>query len=374
MRMEVLGPEPSGRRRWLQVLAGWPTPEPFAHPTFVELFAPLCAPRPTPLDDADLALGDGGTAGARFGGHCTRHASCDAAEARLAVLSLDDGTVALPFTLQRNALGADVVGAYGYGGAFTWGVEPPVAAFWAEFDAWCRSAGVVSEFHRLHLFDDVIAPFPDGVRVRSTNVVCDLRPEWDAIWADVDRSVRKNVRRAESQGVRVEVDRGTRLLPDLARIYASTMQRREAHERYRFPEETFDRLADELADHVVVAAASHGSVVVAAELLLLSGTRLFSFLGGSDVDAYALRPNDLVKVELMRWGRAHGVTDLVLGGGHRPGDGIERFKRRFAPTGIVPFRTAERIHDVDAYAALSAGLDDAIEHFPRYRAPAAVAQ
>jgi hypothetical protein len=59
---------------------------------------------------------------------------------------------------------------------------------------------------------------------------------------------------------------------------------------------------------------------------------------------------------------------LNLGGGLRPGDALEEFKRGFANR-TVTWRTSEVVCDPDRYAELSGGHDVG-GFFPAYRAPA----
>ena len=59
---------------------------------------------------------------------------------------------------------------------------------------------------------------------------------------------------------------------------------------------------------------------------------------------------------------------LNLGGGLRPGDALEEFKRGFANRTLT-WRTSEIVCDPDRYAELS-GDRDAGGFFPAYRAPA----
>ena len=58
---------------------------------------------------------------------------------------------------------------------------------------------------------------------------------------------------------------------------------------------------------------------------------------------------------------------LNLGGGVKPGDGLEDFKRGFA-NAELPFHTHEIVCDPDAYSTLSEGREDS-GFFPLYRQP-----
>jgi CelD/BcsL family acetyltransferase involved in cellulose biosynthesis len=113
----------------------------------------------------------------------------------------------------------------------------------------------------------------------------------------------------------------------------------------------------------------HGDRVVSSELALVSATSAYSFLGGTREDAFALRPNDLLKVELIRWAKAAGRQRFVLGGGFEADDGIFRYKRSFAPHGLVPFEIGTRVLRPDVYDELTrrAGGPREPGFFPAYR-------
>jgi hypothetical protein len=72
-------------------------------------------------------------------------------------------------------------------------------------------------------------------------------------------------------------------------------------------------------------------------------------LGGTLPDAFPLRPNDLLKHEIILWARETGKKAFVLGGGYGSDDGIYRYKKSFAPQGSVPFSVGTRIHDKNVY-------------------------
>ena len=313
--------------RWLAAWNAWPEREIHAHPEYVRLY------------DEGRAM-------------------CALAEGVLYAFHLRD----LPF----GAEGVDIVTPYGYGGAFRTGDADP-EAFWAAFDAWAAEQGVVSELVRFSLFPERLLPYPGETEERLTNVVRELGGD---PWMDFEHKVRKNVNKARRSGLRVEIDEAGDRLDDFLRVYGDTLTRREADDRYSFPREFFERIRDRLAGHFVFAHALDGDRVVSSELALLSASSAYSFLGGTDEAAFAERPNDLLKVELFRWAEAAGKKRFVLGGGFRPGDGIFRYKRSFAPRGLVPFEIGKRVLDRDAYDRLTerAGGPRDAGFFPAYRA------
>jgi hypothetical protein len=315
---------------WLEHWSAWPEREPYAHPGYASLYE----------DEHTRAL-------------CAAWRS-------------DDRCVLYPFLLREVPFGVnatDITSPYGYGGAFAWGRRAP--EFWPAFDAWAAEANVVSEFVRLALFEDELLPYPGERAQRLLNVVRDLGPSADDLWMDCEHKVRKNVKKARRGGVAVEFDPAGGRLDDFLRLYAHTLERRDAPERYRFPRAFFERLP---APHVYVHAL-HEDRVVSSELVLLSERSAYSFLGGTDSDAFELRPNDVLKWELILWAKGVGKRRFVLGGGYRPDDGIFRYKRSFAPNGLVPFFVGRRVLQPELYRELTerAGVSADSDFFPAYR-------
>ncbi|MEV0005016.1 GNAT family N-acetyltransferase [Micromonospora sp. NPDC050980] len=346
--------DPADAARWQAVHHDWAHREVFAHPAYVRLFA---GPAEQPL----------------------------AAYART-----ERGFVLYPFVLRpvhaphlREAGGAwtDLTSPYGYGGAFAHEVgDVEAKEFWAAFDDFCAARRVVAEFTRLSLFPEQRLTQPGRVEARQTNVRRDLRTPLEQMWREFDHKVRKNVNKARRSGVTVEVDLDGHGLDDFLRIYEATMDRRSAAAGFYFPRRFFETIVDELRGQFAFFHARHQGRVVSTELVLASGDVLYSYLGGTDRDAFDSRPNDLLKVEICRWGQERGKNWFVLGGGYRPDDGIFRYKRAFAPGGLTPFEVCTRVLDAEAYRRLEQAhlregrrrdpaWSPAADFFPAYRAP-----
>ncbi|HLL82213.1 MAG TPA: GNAT family N-acetyltransferase [Longimicrobium sp.] len=340
------------RREWLGMWEAWPQREVFAHPDYVALYAEE-----------------------------------GAGSARCAVLRSGAASVLYPF-VQRDlrvekfwdpSVGpaSDLISPYGYGGAYVWGDAPAelAARFWAGFDEWARREKVVSEFVRFSLFPEILLPYPGTREERLQNVVRSLDLDEERMWMDFEHKVRKNVKRAQRSGVTVELDPHGARLDDFLRIYQSTMDRREADSRYYFPRSYFERLQSGLPGQFMYFHALLGGEVVSTELVLASAENVYSFLGGTDPESFATRPNDLLKHEIIRWAAGEGKRRFVLGGGYQPDDGIYRYKLAFAPGGATPYRVGYRVLDPELYAALSRRrpgepVPDAASggYFPAYRA------
>ncbi|WP_426517616.1 GNAT family N-acetyltransferase [Diaminobutyricibacter sp. McL0618] len=321
---------PSERQDWLQLWESWPQREVHAHPAYVSLFS----------EGVGQPLG--------------------------AVWESVAGSVLFPFILRDARMPdadtiddnyTDIVTPYGYGGAYAWGVTNDrslATDFWQAFTAWSVKQSVVSEFVRLSVFDETLLPYPGSVEVRQDNVVCDLALEPDALWMSFDQKVRKNVKKAQRSGVVIEVDTTASRFDEFLRIYQATMDRRGADGGYYFPREFFEAIHEEMPGQFAYFHAVLEGAIVSTELVLLSKDSAYSFLGGTLDDAFTVRPNDLLKYEVMRWLALSGRRWFVLGGGYEPGDGIFRYKRAFAPGGVRPFAVGMRIIDSNSYRTLVA--------------------
>ncbi|MGI8610426.1 MAG: GNAT family N-acetyltransferase [Candidatus Dormibacteria bacterium] len=340
----------SDRDAWLDLWQRWPEKEPAAHPGYLSA---MSGPDESPMC-ASVDLGDGG--------------------------------VLLPFLLRpadpEDPEWTDITGPMvGYTGPFQWNVSAHVGSrFWQAFSAWARERRVVSMFARLSLFSDDLLPFEGPTRVVQPNVVRDLRLADEALWRDFEHKVRKNVKRAQAMGVMVESDPGCEHMDEFVSIYTDTMRRREATTNFFFDRKVFDGLIEHLSRSAQLFVARLDKVAVSAELVLTSSNHAYSFLGGTLASAFELRPNDLLKFEAIRTLRDQGLSHYVLGGGPQPGDSMFRYKRSFAPGGVVDFMVGERVFDQAAYDELvrrAAGRAARTGNagppqpgfFPTYRAP-----
>jgi len=315
---------PQERARWLRYWNSWPTHEVFAHPDYVSLF----------MGPDDRAMS--------------------------AVLDTPRGQVIFPFVLRslkfldwftggENVY--DLIGPYGYGGAYAIG-NPDPNLFWTKFGEWAGQNNIVSVFTRLSVFPDQLIPFNGEVEIKSQNIVRELSLEPDAMWMNYEHKVRKNVKRAQQNGLNVEVDPAGEKLVEFMTIYYATMERNNAADYYYFDEEFFRRIIDRLAGQFVFFHVWHEDRIISSELVLLSTDYIYSFLGGTLREAYSLRPNDLLKHTIIEWGRGQGKRAFVLGGGYEEDDGIFRYKKSFAPDGIVPFKVGRWIVNSELYVGL----------------------
>jgi hypothetical protein len=271
-----------------------------------------------------------------------------------------DEVIALPVVIREiGETGlADATSPYGYPGAAVLGWTDPLpgarAIDWSE-------TGLVSIFVRERLGGD---PSMAGATIRSKVQVHD---------PSRDRRLRtrfaEQIRRNVGLGYRVEVVSGPETSggqrQSFHAVYIETMDRAGAAERYFFD---LTYLSTVLAFERSWLVLCHGpdGAVAAGAIAGLSDGVLHYYLGGTADDHLDRSPFKNVADAMV------GFADrlrrpLNLGGGIRPGDGLEDFKRGFA-NAELPFSTHEIVCDRGAYELLSDGKASG-EFFPAYRAP-----
>jgi hypothetical protein len=149
-----------------------------------------------------------------------------------------------------------------------------------------------------------------------------------------------------------------------AAAYEETMRRAEAAERYFFAPAYFDAVLSFERSWLLVGRRE--GEVGAAAIAAVSDGLLHYFLGGTADAARAASPFKNVVVAMLDLADELGIA-LNLGGGIRPGDGLDEFKRGFA-NAELEFFTQEVVCDPVAYAELT-GDRKAGDFFPAYRAP-----
>jgi hypothetical protein len=324
--------DPAQRAAWVHLWEDSPMRLPHAHPALTE-------PQLDPGDRLVAAVLDGGEPGGTV----------------LHVLIVRP----VPGAAESADRHVDLVSPHGYAGPLVWGasdVHALARLFWQAFDAWARAAHAVTEFVRLSLDDDVL-PSPGTVTPRLINYVAQLPATAQELWDSYAPKVRQNARHAQRAGVTIEIDTTGDRLPEFLAIHESTMERRGSEDRYRVCGETLRGVHEQMPGGFAYVFAMSAGRAVSVDFVLLGARTAYYHLGGTEAEAFGLRPNDLVKAAAMEYARCAGCIRFVLGGGLHDGDGLERYKKGFAPRGAQDFCTTERILDPAAHGSLVRDLE-----------------
>ena len=265
----------------------------------------------------------------------------------------DDGELVGPLIV-RDIDGTDerdAVSPYGYPGVVGTPLDPATIDF--------SATGLVSIFIRHALEPSPLAGASERniVQIADPDLPPKSRP-----------SDRRQVRRNLEAGYRLELVPGPETNAEqrvgFNDVYEQTMRRTAAAGHYFFGVAYFDRVLEADRTWLALAYDPEGALV-AASIAAVSDSYLHYYLSGSADSHLREAPMKNVVTLLVEHAAELGLP-LNLGGGIRPGDALEEFKRGFANR-RQPWLTSELICDAEKYAQLSAGRE-AGAFFPAYRA------
>lgn len=175
---------------------------------------------------------------------------------------------------------------------------------------------------------------------RATYVL-DLAPGPEAVWKErMQSGCRRAVRKAESSGVVVEQVLLASFLDRYCEMAASVFARWDRDPPLARAD--YERIArlQEKGECVQVFAAWHDDRIVAAGVFPFGNGRVYYLDGVSDPEGQAVRPNNLLHWEVIRWAAAAGLEGYdMVGAGIA---GVARFKETFGPERVpttYAFRT-----------------------------------
>ena len=251
----------------------------------------------------------------------------------------------------------DATSPYGYPGLVAPAgplVDPAAVDF--------AATGLVSAFFRHRLGEPPLA----AARPRNLVQVAD-----PALPRKSRPSDRRQIRRNRERGYVLELIPGAETTPaqraGFIDLYEQTMRRAGAAEHYFFGATYFDSILAADRTWLALAHAPDGTLA-AASIAVVSDGFLHYYLSGSADTHLTDSPMKNVVSRLIEHA-AELSLPLNLGGGLRPGDALEEFKRGFANR-AEPWFTSELVCDRPRYERLSAARPDAGAFFPAYRAPA----
>ncbi len=324
--------------------------------------------------------------------HSGYHAMAQArgeGDAYLGVYRSEGRLLAWPY-LVRPIPGTDRVDigcVYGYPGPVVSGGlgpdEPGSAAFlsdgWSAITSGWRGVGAVSAvttFDPLLRNVDLASGWradpsgPAPVIVTGHTVSIDLARSHDERVAAYEKETRYEIGRARRAGLRTWVDTEGTHLPDLARLYAETMRRNDAEDRYSFSTEYFERLWSAVGGRARLLVAAVDDDVVGVLLYLIHGELAHAHLTGVSGRHLRLAPLNAMLDATADAAKADGARLLHLGAG-RGGreDSLYRFKRRIGDV-EREFAVGRWVLDAARYTELSEGspVTDDGGFFPAYRA------
>lgn len=297
-----------------------------------------------------------------------------------------DIKILMPFILRKipytvnNTTYYDVISPYGYSGPlFNKDMSRGyLITFWEQVDSWYKKNNVVSEFIRFSLNNNF--QFYSGVLIPTLSNVRGVILDEETQWNNLKQKVRTNCRKAIANNLKIEIAYKNVQNADVERfynIYISTMKRVNANTDYFYSLEYFKNIARLSKDKIAFVFIYKDDIAISTELILIAGDTLYSYLGGTLMDYFKLRPNDFLKVEVMKWARKNNFKYYNLGGGREDFDNLYRYKKSFFPNDDdVIFYTGRTIVNKTIYHELEKITNtipennadkNKISFFPSYR-------
>ncbi|WP_109300662.1 GNAT family N-acetyltransferase [Aquimarina sp. AU474] len=273
--------------------------------------------------------------------------------------------ILMPFVLRKIMIKDkehpyyDVISPYGYSGPlFNENVsEDDLIEFWEYVDEWYKKNDIISEFVRFSLNENFKQY--SGVTIKSlSNVRGHLLENFDDQWTAFLPKVRNNYRKAVNYDLSFKVFHKDEITKDVIKIfndiYVDTMSRNNADSIYFFSNSYFENLILSNLNNFSIAITYFENIPISVELIINYKDTIFAFLGGTNAEYFSYRPNDFLRVEIIKWAINNQKKYYVLGGGMKDGDGLYKSKKSLFPKNEdVIFYTGRKIVNQEVYNELS---------------------
>lgn len=256
--------------------------------------------------------------------------------------------------------------------------EKLIKNFFDEFEIFCKSNNIVTEFCRLNPFNPILDAIIHlrGARKNRDTVYIDLSKEKTEIWQNFRKGARSSVNKATRSGVVIKQEKSEECIEKMYEIYTSTMQRRKALGEYFFKKKYFEMLVCRLKDKIDLYTAWYDDKIISSSLFLSYGNICHYFFSGTNEEYFNVCPANLILNEAIFTAKEKGFKIFHLGGGYQPNDSLFDFKTSFSKN-TAAFYTYDKIYDKSVYEALCKAKKDYDKtngkenlrpgYFPEYR-------
>jgi hypothetical protein len=241
----------------------------------------------------------------------------------------------------------DAATPYGFGGLLSLSCPGPTDPFALEFffsqlDDWCRDWEIVCCAIRLHPLIDQQKWFMPRLDEKNVplfhsrkftwSIDCDDWDEESDLPKHMNHGRHEDIRLAKrslhvtwSSGEDHDIETSLSIFSSL---YNEMLDHRASDSFYRFPPSYFSGLA-KLGKRMGVVVAWHGDEPVGANIALSGTQYAYGHLAVTNRLGRKNGASTLLNIEEARWARRQGCSLLHLGGGMRPGDGMEEYKKSY---------------------------------------------
>jgi hypothetical protein len=158
----------------------------------------------------------------------------------------------------------------------------------------------------------------------------DLRPDLDSLWQGLHSSSRRAIRKAQRNGVTVQIADGREQLRTFIEMHHGIRKYkyRMLAQPYRFFDRIWHHFIEQGSGILMIAVL--GDRIIGGALFLEWKDTLYYKFNASDPVYLSHRPNDLLIWEGIQYGKARGLAHLDFGLSDWDQEGLVRYKRKFA--------------------------------------------
>ena len=260
---------------------------------------------------------------------------------------------------------------YGYGG---WLIEGNKSdSLFEEYENWCMSNGIISEFVRFHPLIENHILCEKGYEILSLGetVVMDLTSP-EIIWKNLTSKNRNMIRKAIKNNVKIYNGRYPEGYEIFMDIYNKTMDKDEAKKYYYFEKEFYKSILEDMSENAQIFYAEvPNKGIIASSIMLIANGRMNYHLSGFLKEYSGFAATNLILYKAALWGAENGCKSLYLGGGvGSEEDNLLKFKKSFCRNNLKKFYVGKKVFDEKKYNELVDLKDGTIENknfFPQYR-------
>jgi Acetyltransferase (GNAT) domain len=154
-----------------------------------------------------------------------------------------------------------------------------------------------------------------------------LEPDEDRMFARLESSVRRAIRKAEKSGVTVTISQSLEAMRVYYSLHCKTRRKHGLPPQpFAFFQNIFGNILSKNLGMIAIASSQQQQQPVAASVYLQAGTRAVYKFGASDESFQHLRGPNLVMWEAIKWLAGHGASTLHLGRSSPGNEGLRKFK------------------------------------------------
>ncbi len=242
----------------------------------------------------------------------------------LFVAENDIGRFILPYSIrEKEANFIDIYTPYGYGGILYNGLKTDFRKFKKAWINYSLNQGIISAYIMQNpLFSFGKDLWGDKLYTHFPFYIIDLTLNIDEIWRQMHRTHRYEIRKINNYNIVTDIEL---LKEDLIKLYSKTLSRISVSNVYHFSDTFLSTLLDS-KNSISIGAENNGKIEAISLFTFTKYTADYFINATSQIGRQFSR---ILIWEAIKILKQKGINYLNMGGGIKPADNLDQFKRRF---------------------------------------------